>query len=195
MATNGKWQLLVQDGRHNYIIGVYHHGHAQAVRLMEEQLKLTEQFRKNHMAPRNMLRIFRKQNWDCAVRYNILEAIGMASASKNFTIAIAFMRNEEMHFLAKGVICLILPLDPGTSHIGSTYKLHIERYKSQVDLDQGLDQDLVQILVWDPVGEVGRHGLQGIEMDRIDNMIAIRHLVYYQHFIAVSETLFSHVFF
>ncbi|KAI5666575.1 hypothetical protein M9H77_16428 [Catharanthus roseus] len=42
MATSEKWQLFVHDGRHNHKIVVYNHGHAQAARLTEEQLKQTE---------------------------------------------------------------------------------------------------------------------------------------------------------
>ncbi|KAI5678601.1 hypothetical protein M9H77_09551 [Catharanthus roseus] len=35
---------------------------------MEEQLRQTEQFRKSHVPPRNILRFFREQNVDCAIR-------------------------------------------------------------------------------------------------------------------------------
>ncbi|KAI5669153.1 hypothetical protein M9H77_19006 [Catharanthus roseus] len=58
MATSDSWQLFVHDGRHNHKIGVYHHGHAQAARLTEEQLKQTEQFRKSHVPPHNILQFF-----------------------------------------------------------------------------------------------------------------------------------------
>ncbi|KAI5648384.1 hypothetical protein M9H77_34389 [Catharanthus roseus] len=61
------WQLFVYDGRHNHAIGVYNHGHAQVTRLTEEQLMQTEQFRKSHVPPRNILRFFGEQNLGCAV--------------------------------------------------------------------------------------------------------------------------------
>ncbi|KAI5658948.1 hypothetical protein M9H77_27741 [Catharanthus roseus] len=51
MATSENWQLFVHDGRYNHKIAVYNHGHAQAARLTEEQLKQTEQFRKSHVQP------------------------------------------------------------------------------------------------------------------------------------------------
>ncbi|KAI5678498.1 hypothetical protein M9H77_09448 [Catharanthus roseus] len=51
MTTCENWQLYVHDQRHNYAIGVYNHGHAQAAKLTEEQRIQTEQFRKSHMPP------------------------------------------------------------------------------------------------------------------------------------------------
>ncbi|KAI5676008.1 hypothetical protein M9H77_06958 [Catharanthus roseus] len=41
MATSENWQLFVHNGRHNHKIAVYCHGHAQAARLTEEQLLLS----------------------------------------------------------------------------------------------------------------------------------------------------------
>ncbi|KAI5683194.1 hypothetical protein M9H77_04422 [Catharanthus roseus] len=67
MATSENWQLFVHDERHNHKIAVYNHGHAQAARLTEEQLKQTEQFWKSHVSPRNILQFFRKRNIGCAV--------------------------------------------------------------------------------------------------------------------------------
>ncbi|KAI5668361.1 hypothetical protein M9H77_18214 [Catharanthus roseus] len=68
MATSENWQLFIHKGRHNHKMNVYSHGHAQAARLTEEKLQKTEQFRKSHVPPRNILRFFREQNIDCAVR-------------------------------------------------------------------------------------------------------------------------------
>ncbi|KAI5683381.1 hypothetical protein M9H77_04609 [Catharanthus roseus] len=68
MTTSENWQLSVHDGRHSYKIGVYTHGHAQAARLTEEQLKQIEQFRKSHVPPHNILRFLQEQNISCAVR-------------------------------------------------------------------------------------------------------------------------------
>ncbi|KAI5668193.1 hypothetical protein M9H77_18046 [Catharanthus roseus] len=79
MAMSENWQLFVHDGRHNHKIGAYSHDHAQAARLTEEQLTQTEQFRKSHVSPRNILRFFREQNVDCAVSvyklYNVVAKI------------------------------------------------------------------------------------------------------------------------
>ncbi|KAI5649559.1 hypothetical protein M9H77_35564 [Catharanthus roseus] len=68
MTTSENWQLFVYNGRHNHKIIVYNHSHAQASRLTEEQLQQTEQFRKSHVPPRNILRFFREQDIGCAVR-------------------------------------------------------------------------------------------------------------------------------
>ncbi|KAI5672037.1 hypothetical protein M9H77_12401 [Catharanthus roseus] len=38
------WKLYVKNGRHNHKIGVYPHAQAQAVRLTDDHLKLTEEF-------------------------------------------------------------------------------------------------------------------------------------------------------
>ncbi|KAI5648234.1 hypothetical protein M9H77_34239 [Catharanthus roseus] len=54
MLTSKNWQLFVHNGRHNHKIDVYYHGHAQAARFME-QLQQTEQFKKSHVPPRNIL--------------------------------------------------------------------------------------------------------------------------------------------
>ncbi|KAI5680795.1 hypothetical protein M9H77_02022 [Catharanthus roseus] len=42
---------------------------------MEEQLKQTEQFRKSHVQPRNILRFFQEQNVGCAKIYNVVAKI------------------------------------------------------------------------------------------------------------------------
>ncbi|KAI5657450.1 hypothetical protein M9H77_26243 [Catharanthus roseus] len=79
MTKSDNWQLFVHDGRHNHRICVYNHGHAQAARLTEEQLKQTEQFRKSHVLPRNILQFFREQNVGCALSaqkiYNVIAKI------------------------------------------------------------------------------------------------------------------------
>ncbi|KAI5648305.1 hypothetical protein M9H77_34310 [Catharanthus roseus] len=51
MATSENWQLFVHNWRHNYKITIYNHGHAQAARLIKEQLQQTEQFKKSHVPP------------------------------------------------------------------------------------------------------------------------------------------------
>ncbi|KAI5659007.1 hypothetical protein M9H77_27800 [Catharanthus roseus] len=74
-----KWLVFLHDGRHNYAIGVYTHGHAQVAKLTKEQLIQTEQFRNSHVPPRNILRFFQEQNVSCAVSaqkiYNIVARI------------------------------------------------------------------------------------------------------------------------
>ncbi|KAI5683223.1 hypothetical protein M9H77_04451 [Catharanthus roseus] len=64
---------------HNYTTGVYNHGHAQSTKLTEEQLIQTEQFRKSHVPPRNILRFFQEQNVGCAISvekiYNVVDKI------------------------------------------------------------------------------------------------------------------------
>ncbi|KAI5659710.1 hypothetical protein M9H77_28503 [Catharanthus roseus] len=110
MTTSENWQLFVHNRRHNHKIDVYHHGHAQAAILMEEQLQQTEQFRKNHVPPRNILRFFREQEVGCAVSaqkiYNVvakikknrmqgrntIEEVLCLSAQKGYTV---FYRNRE----------------------------------------------------------------------------------------------------
>ncbi|KAI5662742.1 hypothetical protein M9H77_22065 [Catharanthus roseus] len=67
MATNESWQLFVHNGRHNHNVAVYNYGHAQAARLTEEQLHQTDQFRKSHVPPRNILQFFREQDVGCAL--------------------------------------------------------------------------------------------------------------------------------
>ncbi|KAI5658964.1 hypothetical protein M9H77_27757 [Catharanthus roseus] len=69
MAMCENWQVFVHDGRHNHAIGVYTHGHAQAAKLMEEQLIKTKQFKKSHVPPHNILQFFQEQNVGCAVKY------------------------------------------------------------------------------------------------------------------------------
>ncbi|KAI5671943.1 hypothetical protein M9H77_12307 [Catharanthus roseus] len=65
--------------KHNHAIGVYTHGHTQAAKLTEEQLRQTEQFRKSHVPPRNILRFFQEQNVGCTVSaqkiYNVVAKI------------------------------------------------------------------------------------------------------------------------
>ncbi|KAI5659539.1 hypothetical protein M9H77_28332 [Catharanthus roseus] len=97
MAMCENWHVLIHDGRHNHAISVYTHGHAQAAKLTEEQLIQTEQFKKSHVPPRNILRFFREQNVSCAIRYTmpLLEVVRMIPTGKNFTAATAFMRNEQ----------------------------------------------------------------------------------------------------
>ncbi|KAI5677719.1 hypothetical protein M9H77_08669 [Catharanthus roseus] len=68
MTTSENWQSFVHNGMHNHKIAIYNHGHAWTARLMEEQLQQTEQFRKIHVPPLNILRFLREQDVGCAVR-------------------------------------------------------------------------------------------------------------------------------
>ncbi|KAI5668526.1 hypothetical protein M9H77_18379 [Catharanthus roseus] len=110
MATSESWQLFVHNGRHNHKLAVYNHGHAQAARLMEEQLQKTKQFRKSHVPPRNILRFLREQDVGCTVSahkiYNVVakikrnrmqgrntvEEVLCLSAQRGYTV---FHRNRE----------------------------------------------------------------------------------------------------
>ncbi|KAI5677610.1 hypothetical protein M9H77_08560 [Catharanthus roseus] len=83
MATSENWQLFVHTERHNHKIAVYSHGHAQAARLTEEQLQQTEQFRKSHVPPRNILRFFREQDVGCAVRVWTSQVLHFGVETKN----------------------------------------------------------------------------------------------------------------
>ncbi|KAI5671679.1 hypothetical protein M9H77_12043 [Catharanthus roseus] len=91
MATSENWQLFVHNGRYNHKIAVYSHGHAQSARLTEEQLQQTEQFRKSHAPPRNILRFFQEQDVGCAVSsqkiYNVVAKIKRNRMQGRNTIA------------------------------------------------------------------------------------------------------------
>ncbi|KAI5659859.1 hypothetical protein M9H77_28652 [Catharanthus roseus] len=91
------WQVFVHDGRHNHAIDVYTHGHAQEAKLTEEQLIQIEQLKKSHVPPVIFYDFFGNKMWVCAVRYNrpLLEVVGMTLTGKNFTVASAFMQNEQ----------------------------------------------------------------------------------------------------
>ncbi|KAI5683175.1 hypothetical protein M9H77_04403 [Catharanthus roseus] len=93
MATSENWQLFVHNERHNHKIAVYHHSHAHVTILTEEQLQQTEQFRKSHVPPHNILRFFREQDIGCAVSahkiYNIvvrLRRTGWVTRSSTETV-------------------------------------------------------------------------------------------------------------
>ncbi|KAI5663522.1 hypothetical protein M9H77_22845 [Catharanthus roseus] len=110
METSENWQLFVHNGRHKHKIDVYSYGHAQSARLTEEQLQQTEQFRKSHVPPCNILRFFREQDVGCAVSsqkiYNVfakikrnqmhgrntIEEVLHLSAKRGYTV---FHRNRE----------------------------------------------------------------------------------------------------
>ncbi|KAI5673930.1 hypothetical protein M9H77_14294 [Catharanthus roseus] len=98
MAASENLQLFVYDGRHNHKIGVYSHGHAQAARLTEEQLIHTEQFRKSHMPPRNMLSaqkiydVLAKMKKNRMQGRNMVEEVLCLSAQRDYTV---FYRNYE----------------------------------------------------------------------------------------------------
>ncbi|KAI5662357.1 hypothetical protein M9H77_21680 [Catharanthus roseus] len=138
MATSESWQFLMYNGRHNHKIAVYHHGHAQAARLMDEHAQkiynVVAKINKNWMQGKNTLSAQRgytvfyrnreqsnvlsgivvahptsiaiTRKWPYVLimdttyktnKYNtpLLEAVGMTPTGKNFTVAIAFMCNEQ----------------------------------------------------------------------------------------------------
>ncbi|KAI5669377.1 hypothetical protein M9H77_19230 [Catharanthus roseus] len=106
MALSENWQLFVHNERHNHKIAIYSQGHAQSARLTEEWLHQTEQFRKSHVLPRNILRFFQEQDIGCAKIYNVVakikrnqmqgrntvEQVLCLSAERGYTV---FYRNGE----------------------------------------------------------------------------------------------------
>ncbi|KAI5666609.1 hypothetical protein M9H77_16462 [Catharanthus roseus] len=60
-------KLYVNDGRHNHKIGVYFHAHTQAARLMDDQLKLTEEFNRSQVTPQNIMASLLEKNPNYAV--------------------------------------------------------------------------------------------------------------------------------
>ncbi|KAI5658105.1 hypothetical protein M9H77_26898 [Catharanthus roseus] len=97
LVIEDNWKLYVKDGRHNHKIGVYPHAHAQAARLTDDQLKLTKEFSRCQVAPRDIMVSLLERNPDCVVRYNmlLLEAVGMTPMGKTFTVTTAFMWNKK----------------------------------------------------------------------------------------------------
>ncbi|KAI5672572.1 hypothetical protein M9H77_12936 [Catharanthus roseus] len=92
METSENSQLFVHNGRHNHKIAIYSHGHAQSARLTEEQLQQTEQLRKNHVPPRNILQFFREQDRNRMQGRNTVEEVLRLSAERGYTV---FYRNGE----------------------------------------------------------------------------------------------------
>ncbi|KAI5653016.1 hypothetical protein M9H77_30203 [Catharanthus roseus] len=105
MTTIENWQLFVHNGRHNHKIVVYSHCHAQSARLTKEQLQQTEQFRKSHVPPCNILRFFLEQDivpeiYNVVAKIkrnriqgrNTVEEVLHLSAESGYTI---FHRNRE----------------------------------------------------------------------------------------------------
>ncbi|KAI5676111.1 hypothetical protein M9H77_07061 [Catharanthus roseus] len=60
------------EGTHNYKIGVYLHICTQAARSTDDQLKLTEEFSRCQVAPRNIMASLLEKNLDCAVSKQII---------------------------------------------------------------------------------------------------------------------------
>ncbi|KAI5652404.1 hypothetical protein M9H77_29591 [Catharanthus roseus] len=95
MATSENWQLFMHNGRHNHKIAIYHHGHAQAVRLTEEQLQQTEQFRKNvgcAVSAQKIYNIVAKIKKNRMQGRNTVEEVLCLSAQRGYTV---FYRNRE----------------------------------------------------------------------------------------------------
>ncbi|KAI5664879.1 hypothetical protein M9H77_24202 [Catharanthus roseus] len=82
-ASRQFWKLTIQDGRHNYKIGVYPHENTQATQLKDDEITLVEEFSKCHMQPKNILDSIRGKNADCVVRFTynmpLLETVGITS--------------------------------------------------------------------------------------------------------------------
>ncbi|KAI5682696.1 hypothetical protein M9H77_03924 [Catharanthus roseus] len=102
------------------------------IRLTEEQLQQTEQFRKSHVLPRNILRFFQEQDVGCAVSaqkiYNVVAKIKKKGCkeetrdidpeTRNLTPILeeistgSISKVREVRRLIKGVISPVLPDDP-----------------------------------------------------------------------------------
>ncbi|KAI5648352.1 hypothetical protein M9H77_34357 [Catharanthus roseus] len=89
MATSENWQLFVHNRRHNHKIVVYHHDHAQAARLAEEQLQQTEQFRKSYIKKNRMQ------------GRNTVEEVLCLSAQRGYTV---FYRNCEESYVLSDIV-------------------------------------------------------------------------------------------
>ncbi|KAI5649005.1 hypothetical protein M9H77_35010 [Catharanthus roseus] len=93
----------------------------EAARLTDEQLQQTEQFRKSHVLPRNILQFFREQDVGCAIRKftmfvakikknrmqgrNTVEEVLCLSAQRGYTV---FYRNcEESNVLSDIVVAYL----------------------------------------------------------------------------------------
>ncbi|KAI5680611.1 hypothetical protein M9H77_01838 [Catharanthus roseus] len=109
LITEDNWKLYVKDGRHNHKMGVYPHACAQAARLTDDQLKLTEEFSRCQVAPRSTMTSLLEKNPDCIVSkqttYNARAKMKKKrmegrcrddSYGKDFHVATAFIRNEKV---------------------------------------------------------------------------------------------------
>ncbi|KAI5663229.1 hypothetical protein M9H77_22552 [Catharanthus roseus] len=144
IATSENWQLFVHDGRHNHEIAVYNHGHVQAARLTEEQLKQTEHLRKSHVPPRNILRFLRELNVGCAFRKytmflprlrrtgcrrNTVEEVLGLSVQRGYTV---FYRNTEDNNVLSDIVVAhptsiaMIRTWPYTLIMDTTYKTNNE---------------------------------------------------------------------
>ncbi|KAI5676814.1 hypothetical protein M9H77_07764 [Catharanthus roseus] len=85
MATSENWQLFMHNRRHNHKIVAYHHSHAQATRLMEEQLQQTEHAQK-------IYNVVAKIKKNPVQGRNTVEEILCLSAQRGYMI---FYRNRE----------------------------------------------------------------------------------------------------
>ncbi|KAI5669503.1 hypothetical protein M9H77_19356 [Catharanthus roseus] len=200
MTMCDNWQLFVHDGRHNHAICVYNHGNAQATKLSEEQMIQTEQFRKSHVPPHNILQFFHKQNVGCAVSYVPLLLIGyynififvaqkiyslVAKIKKNRmqggnTICVEIKRASEIIEKYVRVLFEDIAQAPMFMRVGYTEKDMDIDFEMR-DLADLLDQimvsvrvlalDLVRVQI--PVKEADRHELLrvGVEGISVDGIV------------------------
>ncbi|KAI5666550.1 hypothetical protein M9H77_16403 [Catharanthus roseus] len=90
MTTCENWQLFVHDGRHNHKIVVHNHGHAQAARRTEEQLKQTAQFRVCAIYAQKIYNVVAKIKKNRMQGRNTVEKVLCLSAEQDYTV---FYRN------------------------------------------------------------------------------------------------------
>ncbi|KAI5663108.1 hypothetical protein M9H77_22431 [Catharanthus roseus] len=117
----------------------------QAAKLTEEQLIQIEQFRKSHVPPCNILRLFREQNVGCAVSaqkiYNIVakikknrmqgrntvEEVLCLSAIRDYTV---FYRNREDSNMLSDIV---------VAHLTSIKMLRMWPYVQHATVKSGRD--------------------------------------------------------
>ncbi|KAI5657795.1 hypothetical protein M9H77_26588 [Catharanthus roseus] len=110
MAICENWQVFVHNGRHNHALGVYTHGHAQATKLMEEQLIQTEQFRKSHVPPcQKIYNVVAKNKKNRMQGRNTVEEVLCLSAKRGYTV---FYRNcEDNNVLSDIVVAYLTSIE------------------------------------------------------------------------------------
>ncbi|KAI5672267.1 hypothetical protein M9H77_12631 [Catharanthus roseus] len=103
MAMCENWQVFTHDGRHNHAIGVYTHGHAQAVKLTKEQLIQIEQFRKSHVPPlpKKIYNVVAKIKKNRIQGRNTVEEVLCLSAIRDYTV---FYRNHEDNNMLNDIV-------------------------------------------------------------------------------------------
>ncbi|KAI5681897.1 hypothetical protein M9H77_03125 [Catharanthus roseus] len=104
MTTSENCQLFIRDGRYNHKIAVYNHGHAQASRLTEEQLKQTKQFMEESCAAtaQKIYNVIAKLKKSRIQGRNMVEEVLYLSAQQGYTVI--YRNDEESNVLSDIVV-------------------------------------------------------------------------------------------